>query len=1593
MNSMKTSTGWKTRAVALAIGLLACASAVADSSLSLVKSFAGNINFVGTQKTYRTKSNSQDPCAIKSANNNVSNTLSGIPTGATVTAAYLYWVASGATPDYTVTFEGATVTASRQYTATSNGKYFGGVADVTAAVASKRNGTYSFSGLTIDNTTDCSVAAVVGGWALLVVYSNSTEAFRVLNVYEGLKPIQNNSATPETITVSNFQVPSSGSLTGRVGLLVWEGDSDLNSTAEKLIFNGTALTDSLNPVGNLFSSTSNINNDSLSYGIDYDAFTVTMTAGQTSATTTASTGQDFVLLNMEVLAVPNVPVDDLQITNSSSSAFSRGNIVSYTLGVSNNGPNSETGVITVVDTLPAGLTGGTASGSGWSCGTSGQTITCTNPNASGLAKNASTNAITVTATVSNTATGTITNSATVSGTVFDNVSSNNTATKSNSVQTVDLALTMTRTNTLVPNQNASYTLSVSNGGQVSEPGNITVVDTLPSDLSFVSGGGGSSGWTCSVSGQVVTCVRTGALAAGASANSLIITVAVSSTANGAELNSATVSGTGYETVVTNNSASDTYTITTTLYAYYKLDETTAYSHSAGEVKDSSGNNRHGVTVGTVTSVVSSNPTPTCRAATIGSNTSAANQYAVSVPVQPQDLKQSNIPSGTIAFWWKSANKWNDNGAHMLFDATADSVGDYAFYVMKSTGNALAFALTDSGNVTLTATTSTTFSYAASTWHHIAIAWKLVSGTGTTMQIYVDGVAVSSTIAYSSGSTATGAWPTGTNANGNLYFGDTHSASVKPYLGTSASADGDMDEIYIYPGVMTSTEVGQLYTASHTCTALHHYELSLPSNSINCAPSIVTVTACADSSLPCTNKYVGVVGTTATLTVPVGTATLGNTAVTPAVTSATVTFNDTGVATSAVSYPTAAVNGVATVTLSGEQTIAPNPRYCCLDGVTCGSASSNSCSTTFSPTGLIFARTANGASANIPKQTAGTSSGNLYLRAVKSSVDSTMACQSAFGSGDHTVSFAHTCVDPDTCSAATNMAINGGSSSTIIRGFDTKNTPNPSLVYTDVTMHFDGSGNAPFTLNYNDVGQVTLYASTIANLATVTGQSAPFIVRPGGFKVTAIKQSDGTLYDSTDSKQKDPSTAIKFAKAGVPFYLEVSAVTSDGSTVTKNFGKESTKESVSFAPPGPGLDASGNPFVEMVDLPALNGTFDTLSNGVLSGSAFSWDEVGIIQLTPSLASNNYLGTGDGKNGTTSNNIGRFIPDHYGVDSPTVVNRSELTCPIASNFSYMNEPFTSSFNLFAQNKSGAVITKNYTGRFVRLAPTDWLTTSGSNGALGLRMAATSDVDNGLGCTTVAFDATSPDNGSAFNTIKCNNLQHNSLFDAVAARVKVTTAPVFSWSDGNSAMSVTVKLARGPVHDGPYGGEQNSTAALNVGIAPVDTDGVTGANFGLDTDLDGTNDRLLIGSTGMRYGQMRIPNVYGSEKLDMPLVLTSQYWSTKNNRWMTSWDDNCTPWENANFAIVQSSPSLAQAGTLPATTSVTGSSTLVAGNSVNLRLAKPLDSNGNAITQKYSFKMSTSTTKPQAQPLNDYLPGIGTLTFGVYKAGPVIFIRESY
>ncbi len=549
-------------------------TAQAGTAVTLFNSLAGNINFVTTGGTFRTKANdgtgTNPACQVTTTS---SGALSGIPAGSTIVAAYLYYAGSSNTVDTAVTLNGTNVTADRTFTDTSVEAFYGGFVDLTGDGIVTGNGTYTLTNLAISTGNPwCGDETVLGGWSLVVIYlNNTTETNRVINIYDGFQVFQNNSIT---LTPANFHVPTS-SINGKFAVVTWEGDPTLSGN-ETLSFNGTVLTDNCNGTNNQYNSTINTltctgtaATDDVYYGVDIDTFSISalLTANETTATTFYQSGGDAVVLAAQVISISNVPVSDLSMNKTHSGNFVAGSNGSYTLTVTNNGPATVTGTTTVTDTLPTGETYVSATGTGWSCANASGTVTCTSTAA--VTSGANYNPITLTVAVASTVSASIANSASVSNTtLFDNVSGNNSDTDTATVMTAsDLQITKTHTGgNLTAGTPTTYTLTVKNNGPqtVTASGTTTVTDVLPAGETYVSATG--TGWTCANASGTVTCTSTTAMTSGTSLPAITLKVMLSGSATSPTANTASVSNSLVsDTNNTNDSATDSATVNTPNY--------------------------------------------------------------------------------------------------------------------------------------------------------------------------------------------------------------------------------------------------------------------------------------------------------------------------------------------------------------------------------------------------------------------------------------------------------------------------------------------------------------------------------------------------------------------------------------------------------------------------------------------------------------------------------------------------------------------------------------------------------------------------------------------------------------------------------------------------------------------------------------------------------------------------------------------------------------------------------------------------------------------------------------------------------------------
>ena len=244
-----------------------------------------------------------------------------------------------------------------------------------------------------------------------------------------------------------------------------------------------------------------------------------------------------------------VPKSDMQITVVASAGFASGANATYTLTVVNNGPQSAAGPFTVTNTLAAGLTYTSGTGTGWTCSAAGQVVTCTRPGT--LAKNVPLT-ITIVAAITNSVATSVTNVATVANPGNDDTDlTNNTATTTSPVTVRSVATTPDGAAvTRLPSNGTTYsqTFVITNTGNASNSYTL-VASTAPAGVLTV----------VSVAGVAGSTATTAVLAAGATSSVVVVYSVATAAATGAV---ATLTLTA--TATTWSPSTDTGTLTVTV---------------------------------------------------------------------------------------------------------------------------------------------------------------------------------------------------------------------------------------------------------------------------------------------------------------------------------------------------------------------------------------------------------------------------------------------------------------------------------------------------------------------------------------------------------------------------------------------------------------------------------------------------------------------------------------------------------------------------------------------------------------------------------------------------------------------------------------------------------------------------------------------------------------------------------------------------------------------------------------------------------------------------------------------------------------------
>ncbi|MCL4877924.1 MAG: sortase [Anaerolineae bacterium] len=379
-------------------------------------------------------------------------------------------------------------------------------------------------------------------------------------------PVNAGAALAYTLTVENLAVSTSNAttivLTDTLPVAVTFASANA-SNGGNCLHNGTnpggtvtcTWAGPLTP-GNSFTATINVNVDALAGGL------ITNTADVTAAEADPDLGNNQATQDTTV-----IPTDfaDMGVTKTDApDPVFAGNTLTYTVTVTNDvastlGANN----VQMTDVLPTAVSfvsavptgGGVCNHNG---APTGGTVTCTW--AGPLAPNTS-QTVDITVDVSAGApAGLINNTVAVTAVENDPITANNNFTEQTQVVVPQVDLQLTKTDAPDPvlaGNNLTYTLTIENLAATSntDATNITLIDTLPAQLTFISATPSGTG-ICGNVVNTVTCDWAGPLAPGGT-ESVTITASVDGAAQGNITNTATVGAVENDPNAANNTVNET----------------------------------------------------------------------------------------------------------------------------------------------------------------------------------------------------------------------------------------------------------------------------------------------------------------------------------------------------------------------------------------------------------------------------------------------------------------------------------------------------------------------------------------------------------------------------------------------------------------------------------------------------------------------------------------------------------------------------------------------------------------------------------------------------------------------------------------------------------------------------------------------------------------------------------------------------------------------------------------------------------------------------------------------------------------------------
>lgn len=513
--------------------------------------------------------------------------------------------------------------------------------------------------------------------------------------------------------------------------------------------------------------------------------------------------------------------------------------------------------------------------------------------------------------------------------------------------------------------------------------------------------------------------------------------------------------------------------------------------------------------------------------------------------------------------------------------------------------------------------------------------------------------------------------------------------------------------------------------------------------------------------------------------------------------------------------------------------------------------------------------------------------------------------------------------------------------------------------------------------YKDVRVRVSYPAT--GTPTKVGCSTDnFAIRPGYLGSVSVTDADWQTAGTARILNNSAATGGVVHKAGRPFTIAATAYNAAGAITGNYTGSPLTIVNTT-------LPAGGADGALTFTTPAW-----TANAGTVSNATAQYDEVGVFDMT--LEDHDYaaVDSGDGTAASCAGYYvcsaavaaGRFVPDHFelkdasadpaldplvntAVDTwlPTAVHQfrtfdtTDASCNAAAavpirSFTYLGQAFgyvtPPQATVKAMDASGGAV-QNYS--FANIAPA---------GVSQAYSAAIGTLDTLLAMQVVTLAANA--NYAAGTSPIAGTVTLNSA-DKLAF---VRTVPVAPF---NAAISLALDVADGSESAVAGNGTIAADVPLVFGSIPFDS------------------------GNGMRFGQLKLSNVYGSERLDLRVPLVAQFFD--GTGFVTNTADNCTDLTAANITLGNYKGGITAANLGDPHVSFMGPFLAGAGNLVLLKPSPVPAASGSADVTINLAAEGKSYLQGQWNGSANYDQNPSArATFGVYRGnGVFIYRREAY